>query len=141
MSLLEGVRFPGAACAGVDPDLFFPERGEAVDAAKAICAQCSHRVECLEAALDAGEVDGVWGGESARTRRALRAARSRDLGARVLGLLGAGGLSSEEIAERLGWGEERATAVMQSLSRRGLVVQSGVKPGVRREVRVWAVKP
>jgi len=38
-------------CVGVDPELFFPTRGDSPAEAKAICAECSVRVECLEYAL------------------------------------------------------------------------------------------
>jgi WhiB family redox-sensing transcriptional regulator len=74
-----------AACAGVDPDLFFPDRGaslagdvdEHVDVADArrVCAGCPVRVECLEYALEAGEKFGVWGGTSEKERRAMRRQR------------------------------------------------------------------
>lgn len=136
MSLLEGVRFPGAACAGVDPDLFFPERGESVDAAKAVCAECPHRVECLEWALEAGEVDGVWGGESARTRRRMRTERTAALRPVVLGVLGEGPATSTAVARVVGapvWG------VMRALGAAGLVVQVGTEYDGSRMVPVWAV--
>jgi WhiB family redox-sensing transcriptional regulator len=61
-----------AACRGVDPDLFFPERGGAVDAALSTCAGCPVRAECLADALLRGERHGIWGGTSERTRRVLR---------------------------------------------------------------------
>lgn len=64
-----------AACRGVGADVFFPERGEMVAAAKAICAVCPVRQECFDHALDNGERNGVWGGVSERGRRPLRARR------------------------------------------------------------------
>ena len=72
-----------AACKGLDPDLFFPERGEnsKVDAAKAVCAQCSVTAECLDYAVTVkhdgitGERAGVWGGKTYTERRQM----SRDL--------------------------------------------------------------
>ena len=36
----------GAACAGADPDLFFPEPGQDDTGARAICARCPIRREC-----------------------------------------------------------------------------------------------
>jgi len=60
------------ACRGVDPDVFFPDRGESLEPAKAVCAQCAVRDECLEFALLAGERFGVWGGTSERERRRIR---------------------------------------------------------------------
>jgi WhiB family transcriptional regulator, redox-sensing transcriptional regulator len=67
-----------AACADADPDIFFPERGKPTAPAKAICAVCPVRVECLEYALDASEKFGVWGGTSEKERRRLRRDR-RDI--------------------------------------------------------------
>ena len=37
-----------ANCLGVDPDLFFPERGASTREAKGVCAGCEVRLECLE---------------------------------------------------------------------------------------------
>ena len=64
-----------AACRGLDPAIFFPERGEDEKPAKAICRTCKVRTECLIYALDSGEKFGVWGGTSERERRRLRAER------------------------------------------------------------------
>lgn len=61
-----------AACGGMDPGLFFPERGESVEAAKAVCALCPVRQECLDFALVSRETHGIWGGLSERERRRLR---------------------------------------------------------------------
>jgi WhiB family transcriptional regulator, redox-sensing transcriptional regulator len=63
------------SCRGMDPDVFFPDRGESLSPAKAVCAECIVRDECLEFALDQGERFGVWGGTSERERRKLRRAR------------------------------------------------------------------
>ena len=42
-----------ANCLGVDPDLFFPERGASTREAKEVCKGCVVRDECLvRAALD-----------------------------------------------------------------------------------------
>jgi WhiB family redox-sensing transcriptional regulator len=52
-------------CRGQPVDLFFPGRGdvELLDAARAVCARCPVRVECLDWALGFGvELSGVWGG-------------------------------------------------------------------------------
>lgn len=65
-----------ANCLGVDPDLFFPERGASTREAKGVCAGCEVRAECLEYALDKGEKFGIWGGLSERERRRLRRARA-----------------------------------------------------------------
>ena len=62
-----------ALCAQVDVgELFYPERGQPTHEAKAVCAACPVRVECLEDAIDHGEAYGIWGGTSPRERRKLR---------------------------------------------------------------------
>lgn len=66
-----------AACAGVDPELFFPDRGESTAPAKAVCAGCPVRAECLDHALVNVERFGIWGGTSERERRAIRLRRAR----------------------------------------------------------------
>jgi WhiB family redox-sensing transcriptional regulator len=67
-----------AACKGADLALFFGPDSEFVTArqqreakAKAICARCPVKAECLEYALDARETFGVWGGTTEDERRAL----------------------------------------------------------------------
>jgi WhiB family redox-sensing transcriptional regulator len=71
-----------ASCLEEDPDLFFPvgTTGAAVDQtarAKAICAGCSVRSECLAWALDTAQDAGVWGGLDEEERREIRRARRR----------------------------------------------------------------
>ena len=65
-----------ANCMGVDPDLFFPERGASTREAKEVCRGCVVRLECLEYALANGEKFGIWGGMSERERRRIRRARA-----------------------------------------------------------------
>ena len=65
-----------ANCLGVDPDLFFPERGASTKEAKRVCRACVVREECLEYALDNGEKFGIWGGMSERERRRVRRERA-----------------------------------------------------------------
>ena len=65
-----------ANCLGVDPDLFFPERGASTREAKAVCRACVVRQDCLEYALVNGEKFGIWGGLSERERRRLRRQRA-----------------------------------------------------------------
>lgn len=64
-----------ANCQGLDPDLFFPERGASTREAKRVCGDCVVKDDCLEWALAAGEKFGIWGGTSERERRRLRKAR------------------------------------------------------------------
>lgn len=66
-----------AACSTSDPELFFPisRAGPAVRQiaqAKAICARCGIQRECLDYALDAGPIQGIWGGTTEHDRRLLR---------------------------------------------------------------------
>jgi len=82
------------ACLSADPDLFFPispdgasQREEA--RAKAVCATCGVRAECLAFAMKTRQVHGVWGGlgeaELARLRRSRPAPDSRPLPERITG--------------------------------------------------------
>lgn len=64
-----------AACIGIDPELFFPERGESLREAKRVCYGCEVREACLDYALEMGEKFGVWGGQSERERRRIRRER------------------------------------------------------------------
>ncbi len=61
-----------ANCTGVDPELFFPERGESPREAKQVCRGCVVREDCLAFALRTGERFGIWGGMSERERRLYR---------------------------------------------------------------------
>jgi WhiB family transcriptional regulator, redox-sensing transcriptional regulator len=65
-----------ANCMGVDPDLFFPERGASTREAKEVCRGCVVREDCLEHALSNGEKFGIWGGLSERERRRIRRRRA-----------------------------------------------------------------
>jgi WhiB family transcriptional regulator, redox-sensing transcriptional regulator len=65
-----------AACRDEDPELFFPisEVGPGARQAaqaKAVCARCPVREQCLRYALDNGLDDGIFGGTTERERRAL----------------------------------------------------------------------
>ena len=66
-----------ANCLGVDPDLFFPERGASPREAKEVCRGCEVRHDCLEFALQNGEKFGIWGGLSERERRRIRRQRAQ----------------------------------------------------------------
>lgn len=66
-----------ALCAQVDPEVWFPDRGQPNRDAKQICRSCAVRAECLEYALSRDEDEpGVWGGLSERERRRMRRERS-----------------------------------------------------------------
>ncbi len=59
-----------AACSEIDGDVFFPAPFDhaAIAAAKRACARCPVRLECLALALQAHDLDGIWGGLTARER-------------------------------------------------------------------------
>ena len=50
-------------CRTADPELFFAEAEQSIEAAKQLCADCPVRQGCLAAALERAEPWGVWGGE------------------------------------------------------------------------------
>jgi WhiB family transcriptional regulator, redox-sensing transcriptional regulator len=76
-----------AACRGEESALFFApnyfERREQKNArevrAKAICARCPVRTECLEYALRIREPHGIWGGLNEFERRTLLRTRGQRL--------------------------------------------------------------
>jgi WhiB family transcriptional regulator, redox-sensing transcriptional regulator len=66
-----------AACLSADPELFFPisHSGPALEQvadAKAICAACPVRRECLAFALQTEQTHGIWGGLTEQERAARR---------------------------------------------------------------------
>jgi len=72
-------------CRDLDPDLFFPplesesneQRHARESAAKAVCAACPVRSDCLSWAISNRERLGVWGGLNERERQAVTALRRR----------------------------------------------------------------
>ncbi len=69
------------ACVSADPDLFFPISASGAsrlqeERAKAVCARCRVRSECLDYAVASRQVHGVWGGLGEAELAALR--RRRD---------------------------------------------------------------
>lgn len=50
-------------CETEDAELWFAERPEDLERAKALCQGCPVRTSCLTGALGRREVWGVWGGE------------------------------------------------------------------------------
>src|SRR5215207_9796773 len=66
-----------ALCAQVDPELFFPEKGQPSGPAKALCAACPVTALCLATfgpLVDHGVVGGLTAQERAAARRADRTA-------------------------------------------------------------------
>ncbi|MFJ5263282.1 WhiB family transcriptional regulator [Streptomyces sp. NPDC088387] len=67
-----------AMCRGEEPDLFFPigagTSGPTLiqtEEAKAVCARCPVRQQCLDWAVKVHPVDGIWGGTTESERRDL----------------------------------------------------------------------
>ncbi|MDF3291906.1 WhiB family transcriptional regulator [Streptomyces silvisoli] len=56
-----------------DPEMFFPEPDELdrIEAAKRLCSQCPVEQICLDAALEAGDTDGIRGGLTEEERASL----------------------------------------------------------------------
>ncbi|WP_433471098.1 WhiB family transcriptional regulator [Saccharomonospora azurea] len=72
-----------AACRDEDPELFFPVSNMGPSAqqtarAKAVCARCPVRAECLSYALDNGLDHGIFGGLTEHERRDLVRRERRD---------------------------------------------------------------
>lgn len=67
-----------AACRGMGPALFFPERGHSAAPAKRVCATCPVWRECLEYALAHHDRLSIAGGLSEKQRREIL--RRRRLG-------------------------------------------------------------
>ena len=55
---------------------FFSESHKKMDKAKAICATCPVRIECLEHAVTVRE-KGIWGGETGQGRERIRREQGR----------------------------------------------------------------
>lgn len=97
-----------ARCAEVDPDLFFPERGDAAKDAKKVCGGCPVVDQCLQYALKNEFMDGIWGGTSANERRVMLGKVVQNTGRRrrerieQMELFVDAGVSGERIAEAFG---------------------------------------
>jgi WhiB family redox-sensing transcriptional regulator len=71
-----------AACQSADTELFFPISELAasdrnIAEAKAICKPCRVRSQCLAHAVEAGPVQGIWGGTTEKERRLLHSRKRR----------------------------------------------------------------
>ena len=66
-----------ASCPGLDPGVFFPERGDAagVRAAKQVCRGCLALSECREWSLGITDTMGIFGGMDAKERSRERRKR------------------------------------------------------------------
>lgn len=78
-------KLPGPAlCAESDPEHWFPTNeahpetdsaNQEAAQAKAVCACCTVRLECLAEAMEHKIDHGIWGGLSVKERRKLRKAQ------------------------------------------------------------------
>jgi WhiB family redox-sensing transcriptional regulator len=66
-----------AACAGLDADAWYPEKGSRADMAKRVCYRCPVQDDYLTWALDHDEKGGIWGGLAYNERLRLRLARGQ----------------------------------------------------------------
>jgi WhiB family transcriptional regulator, redox-sensing transcriptional regulator len=70
------------ACLNADPDVFFPisvagASATQIRTARAICAGCAVRSDCIDFAVENREIQGIWGGTTDDERKKLRRARAR----------------------------------------------------------------
>jgi WhiB family transcriptional regulator, redox-sensing transcriptional regulator len=70
------------ACASADPELFYPIATGVIGASQAakaqrICAGCGVRQQCLDFAVQTGEMNGIWGGTTPEERIRARRAQLR----------------------------------------------------------------
>lgn len=118
-----------ALCAQVDTELFFPDKGGSTRSAKAICAACDVKAECLQYALDVGEEHGIWGGLSDRERRKIqprRKGRPPAVSEPKLRALHRAGFNDREIARELGCVTD---TVMRNRQRLGLPANHNITVG------------
>lgn len=67
-----------AACRTEDVNVFFIDQGDmdTLKQAKALCARCPVRRQCLDFAIENNERHGIWGGLSRKDRNRIRKRRS-----------------------------------------------------------------
>jgi WhiB family redox-sensing transcriptional regulator len=136
-----------AACADIDPELFFPDPGQVPQAAaaKQVCAGCAVRGLCLQAALHGPQArddhSGVFAGTTARERVALRGRAAMAQGTRFVhdrtaaeaALELANEVSIDRAAQKLGVSKQ---ALRRAFDHHGLP-QPTVFQGGPRRTRVY----
>lgn len=74
----------GGACIGLPTEWWYPKKAETSEqrqqrlTAKKVCMDCCVRKECLDYAIEAEEVYGIWGGLSFNEREQEIAKRRKD---------------------------------------------------------------
>lgn len=71
------VDWKNARCEGEDREMFYSDDKIDQEKAKAICHLCPIEVDCRQWALAVKEEFGVWGGMSAKERKAAKVKRPR----------------------------------------------------------------
>jgi WhiB family redox-sensing transcriptional regulator len=108
----------------VDPETFFPEPDETdkIAAAKALCAQCPVRQNCLDAALEGSDTHGIRGGMTKEEREPLH----------------------EKLANRLDYSRVNATIAGRDVhltkAERRAVVHAAYRHGVSEQRLAWLLK-
>ncbi|MFD9222030.1 WhiB family transcriptional regulator [Streptomyces sp. NPDC060064] len=96
-----------AACARVDPDLWFPEAGQNYRTAKQVCAacpvqrQCNDQAQRLEGDVSHPYRHGTWAGAEPRTRAKQAAGHAKAQRNADILRLAAKGWDAEAIAAQL----------------------------------------
>jgi WhiB family redox-sensing transcriptional regulator len=72
-----------SACKDMDPNLFFPSRGQDWTQAKKVCDSCPCKKACLDYALRLELKHGIFGGTSEAQRRPMRREYKRNWRERV----------------------------------------------------------
>lgn len=69
-----------ALCQQVDPEMFFPNKGDKETSydAQRVCKECPVMAECLEAAIARNEQFGIWGGMTFNQRQSERRRRRHE---------------------------------------------------------------
>jgi len=60
-----------ALCAEISGDFFYPEKGDGVAAARAVCRSCEVRLPCLEYSIEIADWNGIYGGFTERARQRI----------------------------------------------------------------------
>lgn len=118
-------KFTDPKCAGTG-DLFFPDSQhqweEATLKLRQICGSCSHKIECLDYALENIVEEGFWGGMTPKERKAISTReKEKNRRYREVQELISLGLDEEEIAKKLGIKKSSLKRVFLRARKKGLI--------------------